>query len=166
MSTPSTHAESAKTHKEPDHTLCEDSAMTPLMTFAFLLVTSLVFAKGEASSGLGRKMLQDDHQVDAVRLNARSVEQAAALARAGIVVQPEAASIAPAPGYPGVQTPSQAPMPSPAPDAATEGTLIVGTLESAPSPADTIAEAPQHDFDDLGTTIASLPLYPEDGYGL
>ncbi len=110
-------------------------------------------------------MLQDDDQVDAVRLNARSAQQAAALARAGIAVQPEVANIAPAPGYEDVQSPSQAPLPSPAPEAV-EGKLLIGTPESAPAPADTIAEVPQRNFDDLGTTIASLPIYPEDGYGL
>ncbi|CAL8461330.1 g861 [Coccomyxa elongata] len=109
--------------------------------------------------------IQDDDQVDAMRLNARSVEQAAALARAGVVVQPELPYFAPAPGYLGVQTPSQAPMPNPAPSAV-DGTLKVGTPGTAPASADTIAEVPQHAFDDLGATVASLPLYPGDGYGL
>ena len=111
-------------------------------------------------------MLQDDDQVDAMRLNARSVEQAAALARAGVVVQPELPYyFAPAPGYLGVQTPSQAPMPNPAPSAV-DGTLKVGTPGTAPASADTIADVPQHAFDDLGAMVASLPLYPGDGYGL
>ena len=133
--------------------------MTSSMIFALIFVISLVLTRGESSSNASRKMLQDDDdQVAAVRLNARSVEQAAALARAGIAVQPTQ-------GYLGASAPSQAPMPGPAPSAA-ETALIVGIPRTAPAPVDAIAEVPQRDFDDLGTRVASLPLYPEDGYGL
>jgi hypothetical protein len=106
--------------------------------------------------------LQDSDQVDAVRLNARSVEEAAALARAGIRVRPGALEYAPAPRYEDARAPSQAPMPSPAPDAIVE--IPVGSPVVGPA-ADAIAAAPSSDSDDLAAMVVGLPLY-SDGYGL
>lgn len=90
------------------------------------------------------------------------MEEAAALARAGIRVRPGALEYAPAPGYEDAYALSQAPMPSPAPDAIAE--IPVGSPVVA-SAADAIAAAPSSDSDDLAAMVVALPLY-SDGSGL
>ena len=91
------------------------------------------------------------------------MEQAVALAQAGINIGPAAVFVAPAPGYDITLAPTQAPLPEAAPRRV--DTLMISTPSIAPAP-DAMGPAPSSDTDTLARDVVDLPLYPLDGYGL